>query len=61
MTLRGYVLSWWTNDPNVHPCPKCGCPLQAPPRRTVASVITEHYEVVHPGVAVIINTPVGAS
>jgi hypothetical protein len=49
VTLRTWINCWWTDDPDVHPCPKCGCPLQAPPRRSVAATIAEHYSVVHPG------------
>lgn len=61
MTLRTWINRWWVNDPNVTPCPKCGCPLQAPPRRSVGAVVAEHYGVVHPGVAMAVMPVGGAS
>jgi hypothetical protein len=49
MTLRAYVRCWWVNDPAVTPCPACGCPIQAPPRTSMASAMRAHYDVVHSG------------
>lgn len=62
MTLRTYIRRWWVNDPNVVPCPSCGCPLQTPARQTFTDVLTAHFDVVHPGeVAPVVVAADGAS
>lgn len=61
MTMRTYIRRWWLNDPTVYPCPTCGCPLQAPPRRRMADAVKAHFETVHPGLQVAAVDTSGAS
>lgn len=50
--MRAYIHRWWTDDPDVLPCPRCKCPLQAGPGHEISEALAAHFEVVHQGVAV---------
>lgn len=41
--------TWWIGDPDVVPCPSCGCPLQRTPNGTLDDAKALHFATVHNG------------